>query len=71
MNDCNTPKQFQRILVHGFQEICLEICASIYQNCFNDANILKKFKVNPFYRFGEMEKTSLLQEVVLNYYRKF
>jgi len=31
--------------------------------------MLRKFQVSPFYRLGDMEKTSLLQEVVLNYYR--
>lgn len=35
----------------------------------NEVKMLRKFQVNAFYHLGDMDKTSLLQEVVLNYYR--
>jgi len=71
--------------VHGFQGIdlhqlhpflaFLEICASIGQYLFyrevnnDDGNMHRKFQVNPFYHLGDMEKTSLLHEAILNYYK--
>jgi len=36
----------------------------------DDGNILRKFHVNPFYHLGDMEKTTLLQEVVLVVFQK-
>lgn len=86
MDDGSMPKKFQKIPIHGFQvinlyhlhpfSIFLTIHTSIdhffYGEVHNDAlNMLKKFQVNPFCSLGDMYKTSMLQEVVLNYYRSF
>ena len=86
MDDGNIPKQFQKISMHGFQEInphhlqpffiFLEIHASIAQVFFyeevhnDDGNMLRKFQVNPVYCLGDMDKTSLLQEVVLVVFKR-
>lgn len=79
------PKQFQQIPLHGFQEtdlhrlhpvlIFLEILHPVAKISYrevhkDDGNMLRKFLVNPFYCLGDMNKTILGQEIILNYYKK-